>query len=321
MNMAERIWLTWEIQRRNRSLSAKLNATLYEITANGPRWKRYPSLILRTLRILFKTKPSFVFSQNPSLLLAALVVAYGKINNSTIIVDAHNAGIFPLEGKNTLLNKIAKIVNSHSDKVIVSNTSLKRFINKNNDDVLAIPDPIPTISKHSEYPFTQSKFNLVFICSWAEDEPYKEVLMIAEKLSDIVNIHITGNSHNKEKSVPGSLPKNVTLTGFLSNHRYEDLLVACDAVMVLTTRDNCLVCGAYEGVAVEKPMLLSNKKALVEYFNKGCIYTDNSDLDIENCIRDLLNNYDHLALEIKSLKKDLKEKTARTLKEFNYLLS
>lgn len=317
--MAERIWLTWEIQRRNRSLSAKLNATLYEITANGPRWKRYPSLILRTLRILFKTKPSFVFSQNPSLLLAALVVSYGKINNSTVIVDAHNAGIFPLEGKNTLLNKIAKIVNSHSDKVIVSNTSLKRFINKNNDDVFAIPDPIPIISKHSEYPFTQDKFNLVFICSWAADEPYKEVLTIAEKLSDIVNIYITGNSKNKEKSITSSLPENITLTGFLSDHRYEDLLVACDAIMVLTTRDNCLVCGAYEGVSVEKPMILSDTKALVEYFNKGCIYTDNSGLDIEYRIRELINNYNKLALDIKSLKKEQEKTMEITLQEFKRL--
>lgn len=319
--MAERVWLTWEIQRRNRTLSSKLNADLYEITANGPRWKRYPSLILRTLKILFSTKPSFVFSQNPSLLLAAIAVTYGKISSSAVIVDAHNAGIFPLEGKSNLLNIIAKIVNSHSDKVIVSNTSLKKFVNKNEDDVFAIPDPIPIISKHAEFPLTHDKFNLVFICSWAADEPYEEVLTIAENLSDIVNIYITGNSRNKEKSIIKSLPENITLTGFLSDHRYEDLLVACDAIMVLTKRDDCLVCGAYEGVAVEKPMILSNTKALVEYFNKGCIYTDNSALDIEQQIRELIDNYDKLALETKSLKKELEQKMDIALHEFNRLFS
>lgn len=321
MNMVNRVWLTWETQRRNRTLSSKLDATLYEITANGPRWKRYPFLILRTLRILFKTKPSLIFSQNPSLLLAAIAVTYGKISNSTVILDAHNAGIFPIEGKSALLNRVAKIVNSHADKVIVSNTSLKKFINKNEGDVFAIPDPIPTISKHSEYPLTLDKFNLVFICSWAADEPYEEVLTIAENLLDIVNIYITGNSRKKEKSISSSLPENVTLTGFLSDHRYEDLLVACDAIMVLTKRDDCLVCGAYEGVAVEKPMILSDTKALVEHFNKGCVYTDNSGLDIQHRIRELISNYNKLALEIISLKKEQEKKMDVTLQEFNHLFS
>lgn len=128
--MVERVWLTWEIQRRNRTLSSKLNANLYEITANGPRWKRYPFQIFRTLKILSRTKPSFIFSQNPSLLLTALAVVYGKISNSTIIVDAHNSGIFPIEGKSYLLNRIAEILNSYSDKVIVSNSALIKFIKK-----------------------------------------------------------------------------------------------------------------------------------------------------------------------------------------------
>lgn len=319
MDMNHRVWLTWEIQRRNRTLSSKLNTKLYEITMGGPRWKRYPSLIARTVKILYANKPSFVYTQNPSLVLAAIVVFYGKISNSSVIIDAHNAGIFPLEGKSFLLNKIAMFINSHSDKVIVSNTALRKYINKNEKDVFAIPDPIPIISKHSDFPLNHDKLNLVFICSWAPDEPYEEVLSIAENLSDIVNIYITGNSRNKEKSAIKVLPNNVILTGFLSDNAYEDLLVACDAIMVLTKRDNCLVCGAYEGVAVEKPMLISNTTALVEHFNKGCIYTDNTGADIEDCIRKLYANIDGLALEMQSLKKEQEDKMDMILREFNRL--
>lgn len=319
--MVDRIWLTWEIQRRNRTLSSKLDAELHEITSTGPRWKRYPRLIFRTLKILFQTRPSLIFSQNPSLLLTAIVVGYGKISKATIIVDAHNAGIFPIEGKSALLNKIARIVNSHSDKVIVSNTALKKFINKNERDVYAIPDPIPVITTRSGYPVMQDKFNLVFICSWAEDEPYEEVLLMAGNLRDSVNIYITGNSCNKEKTAVNTLPSNVTLTGFLSDNDYEELLVACDAVMVLTKRDDCLVCGAYEGVSVEKPMILSNTNALVEYFDKGCTYTDNSCRDIEGSIRKLVGDYDNLIFEIKHLKMEREQKMDVLLNKFNQMLS
>lgn len=319
--MQKRIWLTWEIQRRNRTLSSKLNADLYEITASGSRWKRYPVLILRTVYILFKTRPTLIFSQNPSLLLSAIAVIYGKVRKINVIIDAHNAGIFPLEGKSNLLNRIAKTVNSHADKVIVSNAALKEFINKNRPDVFAIPDPIPSISSHAKFPLTQDKFNLVFVCSWATDEPYKEVLLLAENLSDIAHIYITGNSRNKEKSISGSLPVNIALTGFLSDESYEDLLVACDGIMVLTTRDNCLVCGAYEGVAVEKPMILSNTKALIQFFDKGCIYTDHSALDIENSIRALMQNQGSLTADVKSLKQTLEINMDSILQEFNQQVS
>jgi len=315
--MSERVWLTWETQRRNRTLSSKLNADLYEITADGPRWKRYPSLILRTLKILFNTKPSFVFSQNPSLLLAAIAVTYGKISNSTVIVDAHNAGIFPLEGRSAALVRIAAFINSLSSKVIVSNTSLIKHVRKHDNDVYAIPDPIPVINKHSLYPVRNDAFNIAFVCSWADDEPLEEVFHAASNLTGFANLYVTGKSGGKEQSFVTSLPANVILTGFLSEEEYEDLLIACDAIMVLTTRDDCLVCGAYEGVAVEKPMILSNTDALIKHFNKGCMYTDNTAIDIERKVRDLCQAHTMLEEEIKSLKVDKQIEIDKTLEIFN----
>lgn len=315
--MKKRIWLTWEMQRRNRSMSSNLNADLHEVVSHGPRWKRYPIQIYKTLKILFKTKASLVFVQNPSLLLSALVVLYGKVFNKIVVIDAHNAGIFPLEGKSRVLNFFAQQVNTLSSKVIVSNNALKLFINKDEDDVFAIPDPIPEINKHNDYSLTTNKLNLAFICSWASDEPFEAVFKMAENISDTTQIYITGNSKGKEKSVGYNLPSNITLTGFLPNDKYDDLMHACDAIMVLTKRDDCLVCGAYEGVAVEKPMILSKKDVLVNHFNKGCIYTDNSSSDIEKSIRRLIHNRNNLSHDIQILKKELTLKTASTLSDLN----
>lgn len=315
--MSRRIWLTWEVQRRNRTMSTMLNADLHEIIVKGSRLKRYPLQVIKTLKVILKSKSRVIFVQNPSLLLSALCVFSCKFSNATVVVDAHNAGIFPLEGQSKMLNKVAALVNSLADKVIVSNSALVEFVEKDADQIYAIPDPIPDIKAKSAYPLDNDKFNLVFVCSWADDEPYEEVLRLSENIAERVHIYITGNSRGKEKSFCGVLPKNVTLTGFISEDDYENLLQSCNAVMVLTKRDNCLVCGAYEGVALEKPMLLSKTDALIHQFSKGCIYTDNTEKDIESSILELLDGYEDLLFGIKELKVENQNKFNKTLSEFD----
>ncbi|HFD32722.1 MAG TPA: hypothetical protein ENJ28_08480 [Gammaproteobacteria bacterium] len=276
--------------------------------------------ILNTIKILSSSNATIIFVQNPSLLLSAIVVLYGKFLHKTTIIDAHNAGIFPIEGKSIILNKTAQLINSLSTNVIISNPALKPFINKKEDKIFAIPDPIPEISRHNDYPLKHDKINLVFICSWALDEPFGAVFKMAENIANTTHIYITGNSKGKEKTIINKLPTNVTLTGFLPNDKYNDLIHGCDAIMVLTNRDNCLVCGAYEGVAVEKPMVLSKKKALVHHFNKGSVYTDNTSSNIEKSIKQLINNYDKLSCEIKTLKKELKSNMESTLFKFSKMI-
>jgi len=315
--MKKRIWLTWEIQRRNRSMSSDLNAKLYEITSNASWWKRYPLLIFITIKKIIKSKPSLIFVQNPSLILSAIIVIYGKITQTVIVVDAHNAGVFPLEGRYKILNQIVGFVNSLATKVIVSNHALKQYIHKNNNSVFAIPDPVPKIFKNDNYNLNGDKFNIVFICSWAADEPYEAVFSIADNLTDATHIYITGNSKGKERNIKKDLPLNITLTGFLSNEKYDDLIHACDAVMVLTKRDNCLVCGAYEGVAVEKPMILSKTNILISHFNKGCVYTDNTSSNIEYSINKLIADYSNLSRDIIILKKELKLSMETILLDLN----
>ena len=319
--MEKRIWLTWEIQRRNRSMSSNLNADLFEIITHGPRWKRYPAQIFNTIKILSKNKSSVIFAQNPSIFLSTIVVLYGKVFRNTVVIDAHNAGVFPLEGQYKILNKIVRFINSLSSKVIVSNAALKQFINKDEEAIFAIPDPIPEVPRHGDYLVKKDKTNLVFICSWAADEPFEALFKIAKNLTDTTHIYITGNSKGKEKEIKGGVPENITLTGFLTNEKYDNLIHASDAIMVLTTRDNCLVCGAYEGVAVEKPMVLSETDVLTHHFNKGCVYTDNTSSSIESSIKQLIDNYSNLSLEIKTLKKELKTDMKSLLLNFNKKLS
>ncbi len=166
----------------------------------------------------------------------------------------------------------------------------------------AIPDPIPDLVRPAEVAPLNGAFNVLFICSWAEDEPYLEVLRAAAALDSDIFIYITGNSRGKEQQLGTTLPANVVLTGYLHEQEFNALLFRCDVAMVLTTRDNCLLCGAYEGVAAGKPLLLSDTRALRNYFSKGAVYIENTADLIARGIEDSRSRHASIRQEVAELK-------------------
>ena len=81
------------------------------------------------------------------------------------------------------------------------------------------------------------------------------------------NLYVTGKSKGREQQYGKPLPANIKLTGYLPEPEYLSLLNACDLVLDLTTRDHCLVCGAYEAVSFNKPFVLSNNQATQGLFS------------------------------------------------------
>lgn len=318
--MVKRIWITWEIQRRNRTMSEMLGARLYEIVLNAPAWRRYPILAVRTIRLVLQQKPELIISQNPSLVLAALAIFLGKVLGISVVIDAHNAGLFPCEGKSRLLNKIAQWINNCACIVIVSNAELQSYIELSGGRAFVFPDPIPEIECYNMNKIPSEALEIAFVCSWAEDEPYLEVIRAAKKIGNEVRIYMTGDSKGRAAPAGDRLPENIQLTGFLSNESYEELLCCCDAIMVLTTRENCLVCGAYEGVAVEKPLILSNTRILKEHFNRGCVYSENTESGIVHALDYLQKNQEDLKHQMKAYKISAIEGTKQTVNNFESTL-
>ena len=68
---------------------------------------------------------------------------------------------------------------------------------------------------------------------------------------------------------------------------------------------DCLVCGAYEAVALGKLVILSDTEALKNYFYRGAVYTENNSRKIAAAITYALKNKEKLAKEISLLKDDL----------------
>jgi glycosyltransferase involved in cell wall biosynthesis len=299
-----RIWITWEIQRRNYTLSRALKAELFQFNFNMNRFLRYPLCLFKTLFIFLKQKPKLIFVQNPSIVLALFAVQYGALFRLPIIVDAHNAGIYPCNGAIQWANMVTAYLMRHAAHTIVTNSTLADYVMSKGGRPLVIPDPVPEFDYPIKSRKLQGRFNILFVCSWASDEPFYEVMRAAELVGKDVYIYFTGKSGGKESKYGAPLPDNVVLTGFLSEDNFIELMYSSDIVLDLTTREDCLVCGAYEALSLEKPMIISNSKALKDFFHKGAIYTDNTSADLAMRINEAVASIDYLHEEIKDLKKE-----------------
>lgn len=300
--MSDRIWITWETQRRNATLSKLLHARLYVFDLKVPAWRRYPQATWKTLSMLVREKPRIIFAQNPSLVLAWLVALYAALTSKKLVIDAHNAGLQPAEGKYSFLNWMAGKLPRWTTITIVSNEELAKHVTALNGRAVAIPDPVPELEHPECLPKLKGAFNVLFICSWADDEPYREVLQAAAAISRDTCIYITGNSKGKERQPGLSIPDNVVFTGYIAEPEFNTLLFSCDAAMVLTTRENCLLCGAYEGVSAGKPLLLSNTHALRNYFSMGAVYTKNNADSIASAIETVHSKSAELSCSVKDLR-------------------
>lgn len=301
MPISGAVWITWERQRRNRSLSAKLGVELFELEAKGSRWRRYPRLLRRTFSLLVSRNPKLIFVQNPSIVLATWVALYGRIRGVAVIVDAHNAGVHPNEGRSRWLQMWAHTVFRLASRTIVTNSALAEYVTRHGGRAFVLQDPFPTleIPALSSQPTRVVGHTVVFICTWAADEPYIEVLKAAERLAaNNITVVITGNSRGREAGYGQPLPRNVVLTGYVSEENYIALLAQADVLVDLTTRENCLVCGAYEAAALGKPGILSNTQALRDYFTQGFVFTDNTAVDIAKAIEYAVEHRDRLTQEL-----------------------
>lgn len=289
MKKVKPIWITWENQIRNKSMSARLGADFFPIINNCSRFKRYLISSCRTVKLLWKNAHGYVFVQNPSIVLSLLSVLLKPLLKYKLIVDAHNSGVFPAKK----LQFLANYINRKADYVIVTNEGLASYVNDIGGNPLILPDPLPVIEADADEQSRWGKIaspSVLAICSWAADEPYCEVILAAKSAPD-VTFYITGNSKGRERECNFNLPDNVVLTGFVSENDYHLLLINADVILDLTTREDCLVCGAYEAVSVSKPVVLSDTNALRNYFGDIAIFVRNDAESIGYGIQSVLESY------------------------------
>ena len=301
------IWLAWERHRRTLELCNFLEIKPTLFASSLPRIIKHPYFFVKSFLLIQRKRPNALIVQNPSVLLTSLACLLHKSFGYKLVVDAHNAGLLPESRLLEKLQFIYKYFQREADITLVTNESLANMVRKNSGKPLNLPDKLPRPPQLKALKL-RGKYNVVYICTFGLDEPYQEVVNAGKYISNDITIYITGNYKKGPKNIIERAPQQILFTGFLEEIDYWNLLYSADLVIDLTSRENCLVCGAYEAVSVGTPLILSDTKVLKEYFHKGAVFTSNRSNDIKQSIFLALRDINRLRLDIDELRTELNNK-------------
>lgn len=305
----DRLWVTWEDHRRSRELANHFGARLRVLESPLPRPARYFVLSLRTLALLLVQRPRVVFCQNPSIVLAAWLVLWRPICRYRLVVDRHSNFKFETAGRPELkwrvFHALSRFTLRRADLTVVTNEPLRRLVDDAGGRGFVLQDKLPELRPSGVAPAARDR-SVVFVCTFAEDEPVAEVLAAAARLGPDCRLLVTGNREKFERNFRLEIPANVTLTGFLPEQEYVDLVAGAGAVLVLTDTDLLLNCAAYEAVALGRPMVLSDTPTIRGYFRRGARYVALDPESIAAGIAGIFADHERYMEEVRLLRDELR---------------
>ena len=276
------IWIDWARNLRTHTLTGRLGLELVEITCGRGGIRRYLKSVKQTIGALRKHRPRVVIATNPSAVLAFLLLALRRWFGYVLVSDAHYIGV-RLMRPNVILQKLLDFYNAKADLVVVTNPGHAEYVSGLGGRPYVCPDPLPVLPAPRLERLSLPDKAVFLVCSFYDDEPYREVFAAFARLkAEGFELFVSGN-YRKASIEPSQFPW-VHFLGFVPYEVYCDYLRSCALVVDLTVVEDCLVCGAYEALAAERPLVLSRTRALQDYFGAAAVLTDNTSESIAACI-------------------------------------
>jgi glycosyltransferase involved in cell wall biosynthesis len=280
--------IAWMRHRRLVGLCQRLDAPLYALETRSKGVARYWEHTRATIKLLREHRPRALIVQNPSIVLTFLAVLLRPWFGYRLFVDAHNEAVRPFLYDNAVVRWVARFLLRRADCTIVTNSNLAKVVRAARGKPFVLTDPIDLTMEVAGTPPASQPPAFVVISTYEKDEPLAEVFAAARRLEGTATFAVTGNSKKLAPELRAVLPNNVSLTGFLPEEAYWDLLRNASAIIDLTTLNDCLVCGAYEALSLAKPMVLSQNGASVETFGPAAIHVENFAQSIEQGLRQMI---------------------------------
>ena len=277
---------------------------LFVKTASFPFILRQIYLCCWTVLLVARIRPKGVITQNPSIVLATLAVILRLLFRFRVVIDAHNEAVTPFIWTYGWVELLCRYLHRAADATIVTNEPLAEIVRRNGGRPVILEDKVPCLTPCRTVPL-KGEANIACISTFSKDEPIEEIFAAIRNLGERYHVYMTGNSKRWVERNFVAIPGNLELTGYLSEEEYQILLNSVDVILDLTLMDNCLVCGAYEGVALGKPLVLSESSASQGYFPSGVIHTKNDAAHIHEALVKAVASRTELSEEIVKLRPDL----------------
>jgi glycosyltransferase involved in cell wall biosynthesis len=291
------LWVDWGRNVRSRTLSRQLGVSLEEICCDRGRLWRYVENCGRTLFTIHKRRPEVLIATNPSIVLGLLLLVLRKWYGFRLVSDAHHCGVRAVNDI-WLLQRLLDFYNARVDLVIVTNENHARFVASLGARAYVCQDPLPDISRAHQSRVTPEDRSVLLICSFDSDEPYEAAFEAFSSLHREGYILYVSGNYKKARTDVSRFP-GVRFLGFLPTDQYYAYLLSVSVVLDLTTLEDCLVCGAYEALAAEKPLIVSKTAALSEYFGDAVVLTKNTADAIRESVLEAFTRRDELVQRAK----------------------
>lgn len=286
-----RLWITWNEQVRNIGLAAAFRSRLVTLDFEryGPLLRYFACTALTVWHVLSR-RYKYVFAQCPSVVCTALLGLLKPLGGYTLVVDAHNA-TFEYSQASRVLRFLVQYSFNRANCVVVSNDSLTADVERLGSVPLVLPDRLPKLGSHVLPPRFQQgqQHTITFICSFMRDEPVDVFLSSVRHLPHGFRVFVTGD-YSRAAVFRKFESDMIVFTGYLPRQEFEGLIQNSDLLVDLTTRSDCLVCGAYEALAAGVPAILSNHTTLREMFPSGFLFADDNIDSYRKCIRSYFKN-------------------------------
>lgn len=217
---------------------------------------RYLISAVRTLWYLAYRRPRAIIVQAPPVPAAALVWAWGSLFRAPVVIDSHPAA-FGLEGVRVdramlpVLAWLAKRVRG----CIVATGDLAGTVQAWGGRALVLHEPPPPAPPY--HPVSPARPSVLFVCTFAPDEPVAAVVEAARRLPAI-EFRITGDTRRRPAGLERAAPPNVTWLGFLGVDGYWRALGEASVILSLTDREQAVLRSAHEAVYARRPLVITD---------------------------------------------------------------
>lgn len=297
------VYLAWApYNRRAECFAQQLGAELILISFfkyRNPKWAiiKYPIMAIQTLLVLFKRKPEIIFVMTPPLFCVIFVYIYCICFQSKFIIDAHTGSL--LSKPWIKLRLLHKFLCRQAIVTVVTNQYLVQLIKSWGAFGVAMNPPI--VLPDIKYKKLAGNHNVLFVNSFAPDEPIEEIIEVAKVLQSIA-FYITGDCSTAPKKIINQSSSNVIFTDFVPYKKYLQLMHSVDGVLCFSKRDYTLLSGGEEALFVGKPLLTFNFNFLKEFFNEGTVFVEQNTESIAKGVQILIQNRKKLAKEMLHLR-------------------